>query len=134
MALNLSPREISRQLADSALTRADCALLRPLAQKSTLSIQELVSPVPCRRVVVSSPVKGGNAQNQGEASPPPRGEGAVNFGEAPHAWRLVNKTKDFNGMFRRKYLLRTLKLIKKILTYCIMEWSIDSHWPMNLSP
>jgi hypothetical protein len=66
VALNLSPREISRQLADSALTRADCALLRPLAQKTTLPINELVSPVPCHRVVVSSPAKGENANDLGD--------------------------------------------------------------------
>jgi hypothetical protein len=65
VALKLSPREISRQLADSTLTRADCALLRPLAQKTTLPINELVSPVPCRRVVVSSPAKGENANDLG---------------------------------------------------------------------
>lgn len=41
MALKLSTAQLSRQLANSTLTRADCALLRPLAQKSTLSIQEL---------------------------------------------------------------------------------------------
>lgn len=65
MALNLSPREISRRLANSTLTRADCAILRPLAQKTTLPINELVSPVPCHRVVVSSPVKGENANDLG---------------------------------------------------------------------
>ena len=66
MALKLSPREISLQLANSTLTRADCALLRPLAQKTTLPINELVSPVPCHRVVVSSPAKGENANDLGD--------------------------------------------------------------------
>ena len=78
MALNLSSREISRRLANSTLTRADCAILRPLAQKTTLPINELVSPVlchrvvvsssvsvPCHRVVVSSPAKGENANDLG---------------------------------------------------------------------
>ena len=95
MALNLSPCEISRQLANSTLTRADCAILRPLAQKSTLSINELVSPVSCHRVVVSSPVKGGNAQNQGEASAN-GGEVALNLGEAPlPCLRVNNSITDF---------------------------------------
>jgi hypothetical protein len=66
VALKLSPREISLQLANSTLTRADCALLRPLAQKTTLPINELVSPVPCHRVVVSSPAKGENANDLGD--------------------------------------------------------------------
>ena len=43
MALKLSPREISRQLANSNLTRSDCALLRPMAVKSSFSIQELTA-------------------------------------------------------------------------------------------
>ncbi len=94
MALNLSSREISRRLANSTLTRADCAILRPLAQKTTLPINELVSPVPCHRVVVSSPVKGGNAQNQGEASAPLRGEVALNRGEAPLPCLRVNNSNE----------------------------------------
>ena len=65
MALNLSPREISRQLANSTLTRADCALLRPLSQKTTLPINELVSPSASSSVVCSSPVKGENANDLG---------------------------------------------------------------------
>ena len=77
MALKLSPREISRQLADSTLTRSDCALLRPLAQKSTLSINELTHSSASSSVVFSSP-KGGNVPNQGEASAPLRGEVALN--------------------------------------------------------
>ena len=93
MALNLSPCEISRQLANSTLTRADCAILRPLAQKSTLSINELVSPVSCHRVVVSSPVKGGNAQNQGESSAN-GGEVALNLGEAPLPCLRVNNSNE----------------------------------------
>ena len=68
MALNLSPREISRRLANSTLTRADCAILRPLAQKSTLSINELVPSSTSSSVVCSSPVKGGASQLGGEAS------------------------------------------------------------------
>jgi hypothetical protein len=43
MALKLSPREISRQLANSNLTRSDCALLRPMTVKSSFSIQELTA-------------------------------------------------------------------------------------------
>jgi hypothetical protein len=65
VALNLSPREISRQLANSTLTRADCALLRPLSQKTTLPINELVSPSASSSVVCSSPVKGENANDLG---------------------------------------------------------------------
>ena len=91
MALKLSPREISRQLPNSTLTRADCVLLRPLAQKSTLSISELVPSAPCHRVVVSSPAKGGNAQNQGEASAN-GGEVALNLGEAPLPCLLINNS------------------------------------------
>ena len=91
MALKLSPREISRQLANSPLTRADCALLRPLAQKSTLSINELVPSDSCHRVVVSSPAKGGNAHNQGEASAN-GGEVALNLGEAPLPCLLINNS------------------------------------------
>lgn len=94
MALKLSPREISRQLADSTLTRADCALLRPLAQKTTLPINELVSPSAPIPVVCSSPVKGGNAQNQGEASAPLRGEVALNLGEAPLPSLRVNNSNE----------------------------------------
>ena len=92
MALKLSLREISRQLADSTLTRADCVLLRPLAQKTTLPINELVYPSAPIPVVCSSPVKGGNAQNQGEASAPLRGEVALNLGEAPLPCLLVNNS------------------------------------------
>ena len=66
MALKLSPREISRQLANSTLTRADCVLLRPLAQKSTLSISELVPSAPCHRVVVSSLVRASSAGGLGD--------------------------------------------------------------------
>jgi hypothetical protein len=65
VALNLSPREISRQLANSTLTRADCALLRPLSQKTTLPINELVSPSASSSVVCSSPAKGENANDLG---------------------------------------------------------------------
>ena len=91
MALNLSPREISRQLADSALTRADCALLRPLAQKTTLPINELVSPVPCHRVVVSSPAKGENANDLGDI--PTSEECAQGIGNAvPLPSLLVNNS------------------------------------------
>ena len=92
MALNLSPREISRQLANSTLTRADCAILRPLAQKSTLPINELVSSSASSSVVCSSPVKGGNAQNQGQAPAPLPGEVALNLGEFPLPSLLVNNS------------------------------------------
>ncbi len=91
MALKLSPREISRQLANSPLTRADCALLRPLAQKSTLSINELTHSSASSSVVFSSP-KGGNVPNQGEASAPLRGEVALNRGEAPLPCLLINNS------------------------------------------
>ena len=94
MALKLSPREISRQLANSPLTRADCALLRPLAQKSTLSINELTHSSASSSVVCLSPIKGGNAQNQGEASAPLRGEVALNLGEAPLPCLLVNNSNE----------------------------------------
>ena len=39
----LSSRELSRQLANSKLTGDDCALLRPLAEKTLLSLDELQS-------------------------------------------------------------------------------------------
>ena len=66
MALKLSPAQISRQLANSPLTRADCALLRPLAQKSTLSINELVHSSASSSVVVSSPARGKCADSLGD--------------------------------------------------------------------
>ena len=66
MALKLSPSEISRQLANSPLTRADCALLRPFAQKSTLSINELVHSSASSSVVVSSPARGKCADSLGD--------------------------------------------------------------------
>ncbi len=91
MALKLSPREISRQLADSTLTRADCALLRPLAQKSTLPINELVSPIASSSVVCSNPVNGCNDQNQGEASAN-GGEVALNLGVASLPCLRVNNS------------------------------------------
>ena len=43
MALKLSPREISRQLANSKLTRSDCVQLRPMAVQTTFTIQELTA-------------------------------------------------------------------------------------------
>lgn len=66
MALKLSPAQISRQLANSPLTRADCALLRPLAQKSTLSINELVHSSASSSVVVSSQIRGKCADSLGD--------------------------------------------------------------------
>lgn len=92
MALKLPPREISRQLANSPLTRADCALLRPLAQKSTLSINELVPSSASSSVVCSSPVNGGNVQSQGDTSAALRGGVALNRGEAPLPCLLINNS------------------------------------------
>ena len=94
MALKLSPREISRQLANSPLTRADCVILRTLAQKTKLSNNELVPSGASSSVVCSSPIKGGNAQNQGEASAPLRGEVALNRGEAPLPCLRVNNSNE----------------------------------------
>jgi hypothetical protein len=92
VALKLSPREISRQLADSTLTRADCAILRTLAQKTKLSNNELVPSSASSSDVCLSSIKGGNAQNQGEASAPLRGEVALNRGEAPLPCLLINNS------------------------------------------
>ena len=93
MALKLSPREISRQLANSPLTRADCVILRTLAQKTKLSNNELVPSSASSSVVCSSP-KGGNVPNQGEASAPLRGEVALNRGEAPLPCLRVNNSNE----------------------------------------
>lgn len=43
MALRLSPRELSRRLANSPLTAADCVQLRPMAVASTCTIQQLTA-------------------------------------------------------------------------------------------
>jgi len=90
VALKLSPREISRQLANSTLTRADCAILRTLAQKTKLSINELVPSSASSSVVCSSPVKGGASQLGGEASA--CGEGLPTLGRSPLPCLLINNS------------------------------------------
>lgn len=50
----LSSRELSAKLANSKLTRDDCALLRPLAEKTLLSLDELQSLSKPRYVLISS--------------------------------------------------------------------------------
>ena len=51
---NLSAREISRQLANSNLTSEDCALLRPLAARTTFDkLSDLFAPIPAN----ASPVR-----------------------------------------------------------------------------
>ena len=79
---DLTPRERSRLLNNSGLTRSDCELLRPLSQKSTLSIDDIANTGASHCVVVSSPVQGGKSSNQGEASACERGEVALNGGVA----------------------------------------------------
>lgn len=49
----LSSRELSAKLANSKLTRDDCALLRPLAEKTLLSLDELQSLSKPRYVLIS---------------------------------------------------------------------------------
>jgi hypothetical protein len=81
MALKLSTVQLSRELANSALTRTDCALLRPLAQKSTLSIHEL---------------SGASANDAGEASA--GGEGSRTLGaNAPLPCLRVNNSNESSG-------------------------------------
>ena len=51
---NLSSRELSRQLANSNLTSEDCALLRPLAARTTFDkLSDLFAPIPAN----ASPVR-----------------------------------------------------------------------------
>ncbi len=50
----LSSRELSQQLANSKLSRDDCALLRPLAEKTLLTIDELQSLAKPRYLPISS--------------------------------------------------------------------------------
>lgn len=51
---NLSARELSRQLANSNLTSEDCALLRPLAARTTFDkLSDLFAPIPAN----ASPVR-----------------------------------------------------------------------------
>ena len=73
----LSSRELSRQLANSKLTGDDCALLRPLSQKSTLSIDDIANTGASSSVVGSNSVQGGKSSNQGEDSACKRGEVAL---------------------------------------------------------
>ena len=79
----LSAAELSQALNNSPLTRSDCELLRPLAQKSSL-------PIGSCSAVSSRPVQGGNASNQGEASA--CGEVALNGGEASLPCLRVNNS------------------------------------------
>lgn len=90
----LSSRELSRQLANSKLTGDDCALLRPLSQKSTLSIDDIANTGASCSVVGSSPVLGGNAPTQGEASACKRGEVALNGGEASLPCLRINNSNE----------------------------------------
>jgi hypothetical protein len=73
----LSPAELSALLNQSDLTKSDCDLLRPLSQKSTLSIDDIATTGASHCVVVSSPVQGGKSSNQGEDSACKRGEVAL---------------------------------------------------------
>lgn len=82
----LSAAELSQALNNSPLTRSDCELLRPLAQKSSL-------PIGSCSAVSSRPVQGGNASNQGEASAN-GGEVALNGGEASLPCLRVNNSND----------------------------------------
>jgi hypothetical protein len=68
--------------------------LRTLAQKTKLSNNELVPSSASSSVVCSSPIKGGNAQNQGEASAPLRGEVALNRGEASLPCLRINNSNE----------------------------------------
>lgn len=89
----LSSRELSRQLANSKLTGDDCALLRPLSQKSTLSIDDIATTGASHCVLVSSPVQGGKSSNQGEASAN-GGEVALNGGVASLPCLRINNSND----------------------------------------
>lgn len=82
----LSSRELSRQLANSKLTGDDCALLRPLTQKSTLPIG---SDLP----VSSNPVKTGLAPIQGQSSAS-SGSHSLNGGNASLPCLRVNNSND----------------------------------------
>ncbi len=87
---DLTPRELSRLLNNSGLTKSDCDLLRPLSQKSTLSIDDIANTGASSSVVGSNPVQGGNASNQGEASA--CGEVALNGGEASLPCLRINNS------------------------------------------
>ena len=89
----LSSRELSRQLANSKLTGDDCALLRPLSQKSTLSIDDIVTTGASSSVVGSNSVQGGKSSNQGEASAN-GGEVALNGGVASLPSLRVNNSNE----------------------------------------
>ncbi len=89
----LSSRELSRQLANSKLTGDDCALLRPLSQKSTLSIDDIANTGASSSVVGSNSVQGGKSSNQGEASAN-GGEVALNGGVASLPCLRINNSNE----------------------------------------
>ena len=90
---DLSASERSRLLNNSGLTRSDCELLRPLFQKSTLSIDDIATTGASHCVVVSSPVQGGKSSNQGEASAN-GGEVALNGGVASLPCLRINNSNE----------------------------------------
>lgn len=89
----LSPAELSALLNQSDLTKSDCDLLRPLSQKSTLSIDDIATTGASHCVVVSSPVQGGKSSNQGEASAN-GGEVALNGGVASLPCLRINNSNE----------------------------------------
>jgi hypothetical protein len=89
----LSSREISRLLYNSDLTKSDCELLRPLAQKSTLSIDDIATTGASHCVVGSNSVQGGKSSNQGEASAN-GGEVALNGGVASLPSLRINNSNE----------------------------------------
>lgn len=88
----LSAREISRKLANSNLTRYDCDILRPLSQKTTLSIHDIANTGASSSVVGSNSVQGGKSSNQGEASA--CGEVALIGGEASLPCLRINNSNE----------------------------------------
>ena len=90
---DLSARERSRPLNNSGLTRSDCEILRPLSQKSTLSIDDIATTGASNSVVSSNSVQGGKSSNQGEASAN-GGEVALNGGVASLPCLRVNNSNE----------------------------------------
>ena len=90
---DLSASERSRLLNNSGLTRSDCEILRPLSQKSTLSIDDISNTGASISVVASNPVQGGKSSNQGEASAN-GGEVALNGGVASLPCLRINNSNE----------------------------------------
>ncbi|PTQ89475.1 rolling circle replication-associated protein [Agitococcus lubricus] len=88
----LSAVQLSQALNQSPLTRSDCELLRPLSQKSTLSIDDLVSSGASPSVVYPTHNQGGKSSNQGEASA--CGEVALSGGVASLPCLRVNNSNE----------------------------------------